>query len=264
MGYYSNESHYPKPEDLPLTPENEFLREQLVEGFETALSADTTHTFEVADNSNECSNLCREKYLTRVAFLKINGFSEKVADIDDTAPLRVAVELQACLLDGDVAVQQTPDTIDGVGFVWREGVKAILLDEQYTNLTSWTFFFLPEAGGVFGCTSLKTGYTATKTPDDNIINQTYGIDASWERGAHSTEDGLSVLDSLRIMSVILNEAIVDTETTEVFLGIVANSSTRSLVLNGSPTHVNSRQYMDGLLHAATTAPGLRNILALHQ
>ncbi len=276
MTSYKYESRQPRSEDISLTPENEALHQQLVSGLEVALSADTALTVEVTDTSERSGQykLPRERYLARVAFLKIKGLGETGSDSEALASFQVAVELNTHLLDADVATEKSSKSIRSLGYAWRDGVKATLLDRDYSNITSWTsrfqpnaenvFYFTGSKSGVFYFTGSKRGFAVAEAPDDDIVSQAYGIRQGINSGASIAKDGQGRLDSFRIISVILNEGAVDTTTTESFLGTIAQSETLKLLPNGSPAHDKSRQYMDGLLKTAVETPKFRDVFASKQ
>lgn len=263
---YAGEREHPRSQDIPLTAENEELREDIIIGLGQVLTGDGALTVEVTDDRDEKDffRLPQAKYLSRVAFLRVNGVPASAPEDAVAAPYLLAIELSGHLLDEESATEKSAEEIEEVGFAWPDGLSMTLLTPENGNIENWMWTYQPGAGGIFDFTGSKSGFKKSETPSQDVIGTAYSIERGLNSGTGITDDGLDRVAPFRIMKTILNEGRTDADTAQALRSRSAENSNIKVLPFDSEAAIKAEPYLERILHGCLSGTDFRNMLAWQQ
>jgi len=266
MNYDLRDREHPRSQDIMLTEENSKLMLELLSGLEQAITGDEAITVEISDTRNESGwfKLPQAKYLSRVAFLSINGLPASGHEDVVAAPYLLAIELSGHLLDENGAETKKPEEIDEVGFDWPDGLSMTLLTPVFSNVETWSWTFQPRGNYGFDFTGRKSGYKLSNTPSTDTIGTAYSLERGINSDVGITEDNLDRLAPFRIINTILKHGKTDVSTTEAFMGDIAKNGNIKVVPSNTNAAEKSVPYFNRILEGVLNSPHFRDMLAWQQ
>lgn len=271
MPLYDDYENPPRAADIPLTPENEALRVEVLHGIEAAITSEVAHTFEETDTTERTGifALPHLTYLVRAAIFKVDGVPSSPDDETPAEPLmQVAVQATVHQLDKEKATDITPEEAAQLGFVWPDSLSLSLIDYTSGNLHNWNFLWQPglfppsfDFGG-----STRGFYKDRAAQAVNPVLEAAGIALPENAldGPAVNQEGLDRVAEFRAINEVLNHGSADIAATQRLTGILAARETTELLTVDPQVMRNSMPHFRNLIGQALASPSFRDMLAWQQ